>query len=209
MTADGALSGVAGFAFAVELQKRAHQNRIACGRGAIIALEGRGRLARRDVSGRPPSDRSPSRCRNSSRIAVRWRNPRPRPEIPPAAMAGGDRSKRPLGFADDVKSSAQPAAEVMGTRRVKREVAAGCAPPCADRGRGLSPARPARSAPRPRPHAPEAKPERQPVPSQRGARARERGQTARPRRSRRRNPIGNDAGSSMPYGARLNVRRAI
>ena len=53
------------------------------------------------------------------------------PQVPPAAVAGGDGAKRLLRLADDVEPAPQSApAEVMGTGRVHGEVA-GVADPLA------------------------------------------------------------------------------
>jgi hypothetical protein len=48
MSADLALSGVCGFAFAVKLNERAYQDRVVLGHGAVIAFERRFSLASTD-----------------------------------------------------------------------------------------------------------------------------------------------------------------
>ena len=98
-------------------------------------------------------------------------------QIPAAAMAGGDRSKRTFGFADDVKSSPQATAEVMGTRRIHGEVA-GIADPLALIERAGSLQHDGRDLPLALAHMGlEARPERSAVPPQKtGSRAGERDQ---------------------------------
>ena len=196
MSADGALSGVCGLAFAVELEERAHENRVSSARGAIIPLEGRGGLARHiGPARRQVGVHRVAEIFHAPPSVGEIRNP---VQVPPAAVACGDRAKRPLGFADDVKPAPQSAAEVMGTRRVKREVAGiadrlplieragslqhdGRDLPLALAHMGLEPGRNARLSRR-----------------KRGPRARERDQDTRGRRvRRRRNPNGNDPVSSI------------
>ena len=157
MSADGALSGVCGLAFAVELQERAHENRVSSGRGAIIPLEGRGGFARHIRPARGQFGiHGVAEIFHATPAVGEIRDP---VQIPPAAVARGDRAKRAFGFADDVEPAPQSARRGhAGASRPWRS-SRDCGPrlrfACADRARGLSPARRGRSAPRPRRHGPE------------------------------------------------------
>ena len=127
MSADRALSSVCGVAFAVELEERAREGRVSSAR-AVVAFEGRS-----DVGGHIIPAR---RQIGVHRIAEIFHAPpsvgeiRKPVQVAPAAVASGDRAKRLLGFADDVEPAPQAAAKVVGTRRVKSEVA-GIADPLA------------------------------------------------------------------------------
>ena len=104
MSADGARSGVCRLAFAVELEERALEKRVSSGR-AIIALERGDGLARHIIPAR--------RQIGIHRVAEILHAPPPvgevrGPQIPPAAVAGGDGAKRTFRLADDVKTSPQP-----------------------------------------------------------------------------------------------------
>ena len=120
MAADRALPGVCGVAFAVELEEWAGEDLVSAAR-AIIPLEGFG-----DVGGHIGPARRQIGVHRVAEIlhappsVGEIRNP---VQVEPAAVARGDRAKRLLGFADDVEPPSQSAAEVMGTRRVKSEVA--------------------------------------------------------------------------------------
>jgi hypothetical protein len=120
MSADGAVSCVAGLAFAVELEERAGEDRLSSARGAVIALVGASDLGRNVVAAH--------RQVGVHRVAEILHAPPPVGEIrfpiqvPAAAVAGGDGAKRTLSFADDVEATPH-SAEIMGTRRVHGEVA--------------------------------------------------------------------------------------
>ena len=113
MSADDALSGVCRLTFAVELQERAHENRVSSGR-AIIPLEGLGGLARHIRPAR--------RQIGARRVAEVLHAPptvgevRTLAQIPAAAVARGDRAKRTFGFSCTGRSTSPKPWESAGSR---------------------------------------------------------------------------------------------
>ena len=117
MAADGTRSGVRRVALAVELDERAHQGHAFSVRGAIITFERRSDFGRHiRPAGRQLGIHRIAEVLCAANVVCKIRDAF---KVAPVAMAGWDRAKRPVRFADDVKSASQAA----GARGVHSEVA--------------------------------------------------------------------------------------
>jgi hypothetical protein len=117
MAADGARSGVHRVALAVELDERAHQGHAFSPRGAIITFERRSDFGRHvRPAGRKLGIHRIAEVLCAVNVVCKIRDAF---QVAAVTMAGWDRAKRPVGFADDVKSASQAA----GARGVHGEVA--------------------------------------------------------------------------------------
>lgn len=117
MPADGARPRIRGIAFAVELQERADQDRVLSLRVAIITFKRRDLLARHI---RPAGRQfGIHRVAEVLRAAYSVGEIRDALQIAAVAVTRRHRAKRPVGFADHVEPSHQPA----GARGVHGEVA--------------------------------------------------------------------------------------
>src|SRR5262245_25274303 len=117
MAADGARSGVHRVALAVELDKRAHQGHALSSRGAIITFERRSDFGRHIRSaGRKLGIHRIAEVLCAANVVCKIRDAF---QVAAVAMAGWDRAKGLVSFADDVKSASQAA----GASGVHGEVA--------------------------------------------------------------------------------------
>jgi hypothetical protein len=107
MSTDGARSGVGGLAFAIELNKRARQGRILFRRHTIIAFERRFRLTCHvGAAGRQVRIHGIAKILRALSAICEISNTL---QIATAAVPCGNRTKRPVGFANNVKPGAQSA----------------------------------------------------------------------------------------------------
>src|ERR1700761_1254506 len=101
MSADGALSGVGGLAFAIKLNERAYQNRILFRRDTIIAFERRLRLTCHvGASSRQVRIHRIAKVLRALSSVLEIRDT---PQMATAAVTRGNRAKRPFSFTNDVK----------------------------------------------------------------------------------------------------------
>src|SRR6185436_10532820 len=102
MAADRAVPGVGGLTFAVELNEAALEHRILLRRSAVVALEGRLRLARHIVpAGRQVGILGVAKI---LRALPAVREICDALQVAAAAVTGRNRPERPVGFADDVEA---------------------------------------------------------------------------------------------------------
>src|SRR5581483_4198493 len=114
MSADLAPSGVRGVAFAVKLNERAYEDRVLVRGGAVIAFEGGFRLS--GYVGPAGHQERVQRIAEVLRAPLSVAKIRDTLEIAAATVTRRKRTKRPAGFADDVKSPSHFAiAQIVGT----------------------------------------------------------------------------------------------
>src|SRR5207253_8379789 len=114
MPADLTLPGIGSLSLAVKLNERAHQDGILFRGVAIIALERGFRLGRH--VGAAGCQIRIQRIAEILRTPSAVREVRDTLHVATTAMTRGDRTKRPVSFADRVKPPPQSA--IVGTRRV-------------------------------------------------------------------------------------------